>query len=127
MTQRQVKYAAAIINDEYTFESVIAFKPDTRLLLKCKRRIDGKVVALKFCNDIEVKCELLVLTDIGGLHGIVEFYDLLDIAQIQHKILVLGYHNPEPFSPSSRLEFISFIKQAVKVKKNDEYYSHYRL
>src|SRR5690349_3937416 len=62
------KRVVAVIVDEYKFESIITFKHQSRLVIKCTRLQDNTIVALKFCDQLEVECELTVLEAVGGKH-----------------------------------------------------------
>jgi len=89
-------------------------RSNSRLIIKCIRNRDNKYVALKFCRNIEAACELQVLEDFGGKHGIIQLYDSLPIPQSDIEILVLDYHNNEHYYPTTNKDLISFIKQTIK-------------
>jgi len=99
--------------DEYIFESVIICSPGSRLIIKCKRNLDEKDVALKFCTMYEGDIETNVLDSIGGTHGIIKLYDSLQIPEFKQVILVLEYHNIGFFKPS-KVSLVDFFRQLLK-------------
>lgn len=96
--------AATVLNSYQIEETPICTKA-SNVVLEGYRASDQKHVAIKIFATAHVLRELLVLDSLSGQHHIVKLVESIALPNALH-VLVLEYHNPKPFFPTTSQQLV---------------------